>query len=230
MFTILELVIPGSTITFVVHVFTTVTSKTEKMRLLLIPALSLLFVMACTPSQKESGQAHVQHHHVEHKQEADADAAPAAAVVSTDQPIQEQTGSAVLLNPPHGQPGHLCEIPVGSPLPTAGPATIVADNPAVSSAGNMVSSQSLTAQTGSAVLLNPPHGQPGHLCEIPVGSPLPTAGPATRLSDNPTAPTIENAARLYPRRVQRTSSTPRLNPPHGQPGHRCEIPVGSPLN
>jgi hypothetical protein len=205
------------------------------MRLLLIPALSLLLVMACTPSQKDSGQARVQDHHNENKQETTDPAASPAGNPVPSEPQTDQTGSVVLLNPPHGQPGHICEIPVGSPLPTAGPVLKVADNPAVSPAGNPVPSEPLTAQTGSVVLLNPPHGQPGHICEIPVGSPLPTAGPATRLSDNPTAPTIENAARLYPRRVQRTSSsssanTPRLNPPHGQPGHRCEIPVGSPLN
>ncbi len=27
-----------------------------------------------------------------------------------------------------------------------------------------------------------------------------------------------------------TTEEVKLNPPHGQPGHRCEIPVGSPLN
>ena len=26
-----------------------------------------------------------------------------------------------------------------------------------------------------------------------------------------------------------SQDAPRLNPPHGQPGHICEIPVGSPL-
>lgn len=51
--------------------------------------------------------------------------------------------------------------------------------------------------------INPPHGQPGHRCDIPVGSPLPVA--------------------------QAAAPAQRLNPPHGQPGHRCDIPVGSPL-
>ena len=27
-----------------------------------------------------------------------------------------------------------------------------------------------------------------------------------------------------------TQTAPGMNPPHGQPGHRCEIPVGAPLN
>jgi hypothetical protein len=27
-----------------------------------------------------------------------------------------------------------------------------------------------------------------------------------------------------------TAVAPGMNPAHGQPGHRCDIPVGSPLN
>lgn len=52
--------------------------------------------------------------------------------------------------------------------------------------------------------------------------------------NNPTAPTIENAKRLNSSQTSNTSSPntgakPRLNPPHGQPWHRCDIAVGSPL-
>ncbi|PKP52001.1 MAG: hypothetical protein CVT92_10960 [Bacteroidetes bacterium HGW-Bacteroidetes-1] len=79
----------------------------------------------------------------------------------------------------------------------------------------------------NAPILNPPHGQPGHRCEIPVGSPLNStpstntpkanaSSPVPRVNNNATSPIV-------------TSETPALNPPHGQPGHRCEIPVGSPL-
>lgn len=92
--------------------------------------------------------------------------------------------------------------------------------------------------------LNPPHGQPFHRCDIPVGSPLSAAAPAKTTQSNPvpainrtgTAPTLENAARLNnpqannPNSPTVTNGTkPKLNPPHGQPFHRCEIPVGSPL-
>ncbi len=55
--------------------------------------------------------------------------------------------SSPAVNPPHGQPGHICEIPVGAPLPEQ-------DN------------------SQEEIVLNPPHGQPGHVCEIPVGEPL----------------------------------------------------------
>jgi hypothetical protein len=87
--------------------------------------------------------------------------------------------------------------------------------------------------------LNPPHGQPFHRCDIPVGSPLKAAAPAKTapvINRTGTAPTLENAARLNNRQTNNptaptiaNATPPKLNPPHGQPFHRCEIPVGSPL-
>jgi len=104
---------------------------------------------------------------------------------------------------------------------------------------------SAEAENKSEVTINPPHGEPGHRCEIPVGAPL-NAQPAgtTRQStesksvngqaatNNPTAPTLENARRLnssQPRSTTSSQNSGMINPPHGQPGHRCDIPVGSPL-
>ena len=108
-------------------------------------------------------------------------------------------------------------------------------------------------QNNTAVRLNPPHGEPNHRCDIAVGAPLDsppannTQRPANNqiqatspqnstpnISGNPTAPTIENARRMNPSLTRSTASPntgtkPRLNPPHGQPWHRCEIAVGSPL-
>lgn len=83
------------------------------------------------------------------------DALPDADVVygpvrkDADKPAQakKQTEeTAPLLNPPHGQPGHDCSIPVGSPL---------------------------KAQAQTKPVLNPPHGEPGHDCSVAVGAPLP---------------------------------------------------------
>ena len=82
-------------------------------------------------------------------------------------------------------------------------------------------------QSGT-IKLNPAHGQPGHRCDISVGAPLdskptqPNANPAT-IS---TAPTTVNTS------VQNAEqkTLPGMNPPHGQPGHRCDIGVGTPLN
>jgi len=89
--------------------------------------------------------------------------------------------------------------------------------------------------------LNPPHGQPFHRCEIPVGSPLNAAAPAKTapaIKRTGMSPTLENAARLNnpqannptaPTIATANSEKPKLNPPHGQPFHRCDIAVGSPL-
>ena len=105
---------------------------------------------------------------------------------------------------------------------------------------------SATNTTTAAPELNPPHGQPFHRCDIPVGSPL-NAAAAPAASAKPaapavvrtgTSPTLENAARLNspqantpsaPAVANANAEKPKLNPPHGQPFHRCDIAVGSPL-
>ena len=102
----------------------------------------------------------------------------------------------------------------------------------------------------SAIGLNPAHGQPGHRCDIAVGQPL-ISKPATqssRIFNTVTAATAQNTtvpttipAPIFNRNV-RTVTNPAtvflanmppadgLNPKHGLPGHRCDIPVGQPLN
>lgn len=115
--------------------------------------------------------------------------------------------------------------------------------------------QPAAVQNNAEVMLNPPHGEPFHRCDIPVGAPLNSApanttrqttnntpaatspaitNTAPRTTNNPTAPTIENAMRMNPSQTRSTTpansgTKPRLNPPHGQPWHRCDIAVGSPL-
>ncbi len=100
-----------------------------------------------------------------------------------------------------------------------------------------------TAATGAG--LNPEHGQPGHRCEIAVGAPL-NSKPTT-VTTPPTittsAPTITPAPVISTPTVSSLPSptvtttpapaqpvAPGMNPAHGQPGHRCEIAVGAPLN
>lgn len=100
--------------------------------------------------------------------------------------------------------------------------------------------------TATAPELNPPHGQPFHRCDIPVGSPLNAVAPAKIapaktaqvVNKTGTGPTLENAARLNntqtsnsaaPTVANANATAPKLNPPHGQPFHRCDIAVGSPL-
>jgi hypothetical protein len=170
---------------------------------LLIAAVGMISISSCTPAKKESKQLQVQ------------------------QQTQEPQ--------PIAQPDTSAAIP--SVMETA-PATAAPSAPAAVNA------------TGTPPELNPPHGQPFHRCEIPVGSPLNTVAapkkPVTPAITTGGAPTLENAARLnnpqnYNTQVNtpsapavtntNTSGTPpKLNPPHGQPFHKCEIPVGSPLN
>ena len=115
---------------------------------------------------------------------------------------------------------------------------------ALAEGSEQASVASPAAQDDAPPLLNPPHGQPYHRCDIPVGSPLPTNGspqatasqaatPAPATVDRSMIPTVENANRINGtpgRQATAASGTPpRLNPPHGQPFHRCDIPVGSPL-
>jgi hypothetical protein len=80
------------------------------------------------------------------------------------------------------------------------------------------------ATTATAPGMNPPHGQPGHRCDISVGAPLnskpnaPAAAPTATIAQPQAAPAAT------------TATAPGMNPPHGQPGHRCDISVGAPLN
>src|SRR5690554_1142804 len=68
----------------------------------------------------------------------------------------------------------------------------------------------------NGVTLNPPHGEPGHDCAVPVGQPLNAAAGA-----NVNAPTVN---------TPKVNNNVRLNPAHGEPGHDCAVPVGQPLN
>lgn len=90
-----------------------------------------------------------------------------------------QPASAGMLNPPHGEPGHVCGVPVGSPLDgsAANMATTTTISPESQSFGATNPGGSTTALGGSAPtsqqgMINPPHGEPGHVCGQPVGEPL----------------------------------------------------------
>ncbi len=89
--------------------------------------------------------------------------------------------------------------------------------------------------TGTPVAgLNPAHGQPGHRCDIAVGAPLnskpaqPTTTPAATTAPATTPFTISADKPSQP--AATTAVAPGMNPAHGQPGHRCDIAVGAPLN
>lgn len=82
--------------------------------------------------------------------------------------------------------------------------------------------------------INPAHGQPGHRCDIAVGAPLnsapskgqtTTAQPVQTVQVNPNQQNVVTTTTAAPVKVAKG-----MNPSHGQPGHRCDIPVGAPLN
>lgn len=90
----------------------------------------------------------------------------------------------------------------------------------VSPASPVTISTQPTAQT-TAPGMNPPHGQPGHRCDIEVGAPL---------NSKPVQPTAPAAPVTINPQTATQPTAPGMNPPHGQPGHRCDIAVGAPLN
>ncbi|WP_298149773.1 hypothetical protein [Flavobacterium sp.] len=73
--------------------------------------------------------------------------------------------------------------------------------------------------------MNPPHGQPGHRCDIAVGAPLNSPKAAAA---KPGVSTIQPGITMTPGKAVKTA--PGMNPPHGEPGHRCDISVGAPLS
>jgi hypothetical protein len=94
--------------------------------------------------------------------------------------------------------------------------------------------------TETAEGMNPPHGQPGHRCDIAVGAPLNSA-PAQPQNATPAATNNQggflgsgNAENTTPAATPPAQTTApgmqgKPNPAHGEPGHRCDIQVGQPL-
>ena len=176
------------------------------------------------------------------------DTAKVKSVVEAPQPqtnpntvLSETKG----LNPAHGQPGHRCDIAVGAPLnsaPTQGqtataqPTQTIQVNP---NQKNIVTTTTVAAPVKVAKGMNPSHGQPGHRCDIPVGSPLnspvaktaaatPAQSGSTSQSFTVTPPANDNAVPAL-LSTEAPKVAEGMNPAHGQPGHRCDIAVGAPL-
>lgn len=90
--------------------------------------------------------------------------------------------------------------------------------------------------------MNPPHGQPGHRCDLAVGAPLNSkpaavtpAPAATNQTYTVTPAGTATATKMDGSDIQ--TATPvaqktlpgmegKPNPAHGAEGHRCDIPVG----
>jgi hypothetical protein len=105
------------------------------------------------------------------------------------------------------------------------PQMIKPDSATMMQAAQMAVQQPV-ANTTTAPGMNPAHGQPGHRCDIAVGAPLNSA-PA-----KPATPTVQTTPAIATptATAAKTKTAPGMNPPHGEPGHRCDIAVGAPLN
>lgn len=102
-----------------------------------------------------------------------APVAPQSNTVSVNQPQPTAPG----MNPPHGQPNHRCDIPVGAPLNSKKPEPTTVkttDIQTTTTTAPIAAPQNNAGSTSVAAGMNPAHGQPGHRCDIPVGAPLPT--------------------------------------------------------
>lgn len=190
---------------------------------IMIIVIAVVFFSACDSGEKSSL--------------INTQAAPSA--ISLPQPAQAQpAGVAAVqnagavspsgpLNPAHGEPGHRCDIPVGAPLTQAAPTQVTA-NP------QPVSLPQATAAAKPSGPLNPKHGEPGHRCDIPVGSPLnsPAAAASAPQPSVISQPAQQPSAVPLPTQLQLpqlNSGSGKTNPQHGQPGHRCDLPVGAAL-
>lgn len=97
--------------------------------------------------------------------------------------------------------------------------------------------QTTQAQTQTAPGMNPPHGQPGHRCEIAVGAPLNSKSTEIKkpqvtqvVNEKPVEKPVLNVnSNNGSSTVVGTNTPPGMNPPHGQEGHRCDVAVGAPL-
>lgn len=165
---------------------------------------------------------------------------------TTQTPTNNSTQSnATGINPAHGQPGHRCDVAVGAPLNSKATPQTSQVNPSGQPIQIQNQAVTTTQPVKTAKGINPPHGQPGHRCDISVGAPLNskpnttttskdnglgmTVTPANVSKDGAITPQNNNTPALLST-GNTTATAPGMNPAHGQPGHRCDIPVGSSLS
>lgn len=88
-----------------------------------------------------------------------------------------------------------------------------------------------TAPATTQAGMNPAHGQPGHRCDIAVGAPLSSPAGTGQSATPPPQQTLIKPTPPPPAVMPASTTTQAgMNPAHGQPGHRCDIAVGAPLN
>ena len=150
---------------------------------------------------------------------------------SNDQPVTDNTivpagtDATVTTNASASQTTTTTSTSTPATLPVAG-ATVPTMTSAAPGAATQqrISAKSQSSNAG----INPAHGQPGHRCDISVGAPLNSPpGNANKTVTQMTAPA---PAQMKTVQAPAAPTAKGMNPPHGQPGHRCDISVGAPLN
>ncbi|HTM65196.1 MAG TPA: hypothetical protein VL093_02670 [Flavipsychrobacter sp.] len=126
-----------------------------------------------------------------------------------DATTEQAESDAMLINTSPAMPGAV----------SAQPATVISSPAGKAQTATQGSSQA--AKTVAAI--NPPHGQPGHDCAVAVGAPLnSSAGNQAPQAQQPTTTPAQSS-------TPAGNGSARINPPHGQPGHDCDVAVGAPL-
>ncbi|MBZ9729933.1 hypothetical protein LB467_09565 [Salegentibacter sp. JZCK2] len=77
-----------------------------------------------------------------------------------------------------------------------------------------------TAGSAETPDVNPPHGEPGHRCDMPVGASLSGANNNTNAG---------SSSEMTTSPIRLKEAKPTKNPAHGEPYHDCAIPVGADL-
>jgi len=173
------------------------------------------------------------------KEVVDKSIIPATSENTTVQPVVTNATTATPANANIG-PAATATVPGTTVIPgtTSGtvnfkPQTVNAVPQNVVTTAPQTTTVTPATTTVTAPGMNPPHGQPGHRCDITVGAPLnskpaptnvqPAVTTATPAGTTPSNVTIKEVPNT-------TKTAPGMNPPHGEPGHRCDIAVGAPLN
>lgn len=180
----------------------------------LLCLLAVVLIFACKSEKKEASQ----------KSTSTPLGLQALQKANTVAPAVQTTKSNLIYNPQHGQAGHNCALAVGAPLnqPVAQPQQVISQIPKPQT----VNVKQSVAVNNKGEKLNPKHGEPGHRCDIAVGAPL-SSKSIPKVQPSP-AQTIVPAAQEA--KTLESQNGVKLNPKHGEPGHRCDIAVGAPLS
>jgi hypothetical protein len=183
------------------------------MKLIPMLALSALLVVAC--KKEESASTEDVTTEAVSTAETTETATEAEGVPTQEANVPAPAAAstkAVALNPPHGQPGHKCEIPVGAPLDGSGGKTPVPTANQPQSSGSLPSNSFFAQKPSGQAAASTPAATPA-----PQPTAQPVAQPAAQPMPQPVAQKTEPGFSGKP------------NPAHGQPGHRCDIKVGETL-